>query len=143
MHDITYMPKIEELPSVYPESNTQDNYLWQDCQILMSSLQLSDQDSPPVQTMFSNANSSKFITTPLFENPTKSKLDNGYNFNPIGSKKMVTDETSITNHGVGDMLRANMINFYNQNQGQAAAGNLFNNPPSDAIMSLILSHEGY
>lgn len=111
--------------------------------MLMSSLQLSDQDSPPVQTMFSNTNLSDFITTPLLENSTLPKLDTGYNVSPNGSKKMVTDETSSTYHGFGDLVRANMINCYNQNQSRAAAGNLFNNPPSDAIMSLILSHEGY
>ncbi|KAL8115490.1 hypothetical protein AgCh_022114 [Apium graveolens] len=143
VHDITYMPKIEELHSVYPESNTQHNYLLQDCQTSMSSLQLSDQDSPPLQTMFSNANLSEFIITPLFEDSTKSELDNRYNVSPDGSKKMVTDETSSNNHGFGDLVGANMINCYNQNQSQAAARNLFSNPPSAAIMSLILSHEGY
>lgn len=133
------MPKIEELPSVYTETNNSpyDNYLLKDCQILMASM-LSSQDLPPVQTMTSNVNDSKFITTSFFHNFLKPKLVNE-NVNLNGSNKIVTDV--ISGNEVGNMMSTNTINFYNQNQAQ---GNFFYNPtPSDAIMSLLLSHEGY
>ncbi|KAK1357388.1 NAC domain-containing protein [Heracleum sosnowskyi] len=134
-----YMPKIEELPSVYPETNNTpyDNYLLQDCQILMATM-LSSQDLPPVQTMTSNVNNSKLITSSLFDNFLKPKLVNE-NVNLNGSNKIVTDVSS--GNEVGNMMSTNTINFYNQNQAQ---GNFFYNPtPSDAIMSLLFSHQGY
>lgn len=133
------MPKIQELPSAYIKTNNtpEDNYLFPDCQILMASM-LSSQDLPPVQTMNSNATNSKLITTSFFDSFLKPKRVNG-NVNHNGPNKILTDV--MIGNEVGNATSTNSINFFNQNQAQ---GNFFYNPTqSDAIMSLLLSHEGY
>lgn len=135
-----YMPKIEELPSAYIATNNTplDSYPFKDCQILKASM-LSSQGLPdPVQTMTYNVNNSKFITTSFFDDFLKPKFVNEIG-SLSGSNKTVTDVMS--ENDMGNMMSTNTISFYNQNQAQ---GNYFYNPtPSDAIMSLLLSHEGY
>lgn len=152
---VSFMPNVEELPSAYTTASTgiTTDYLLKDCKLLASMLaphhisSFKDISNTPFPRRNDNSddtsgNGNSLTMNLFFQNflsPTTPRLSDGnraYN-HLIDTEMLVVEENNNEVFSSGNMLNANAVHLYNQNQA------FFNPVHSDSIMTLLLSLENF